>query len=149
MAIILKVGIFVIRKRSGLTAELLLFTHVDHPEAPIQIPGGGIEPDEDPLLAAQRELEEESGLSGLPLIRYLGVSEADSPSVAKTLIRRHCYLFDGAGLPEHWVHTVAGTGVDLGLRFDYRWHAITPSFKLVNDLGYFLNPIAIPELYER
>ena len=149
MKIIRKVGIFVIRKNAGQLAELLLFTHVDYPDAPIQIPGGSIEPDEDPLLAAKRELAEESGLVGLPLLRYLGVSEADSTSVPKAVQQRHCYLFDGSGLADHWVHTVEGIGEDLGLRFEYRWHVISPEFRLVNDLGYFLNPVAIPELYAR
>lgn len=148
MNVIQKVGIFVIRNSSARRAELLLFTHVDYPDAPIQIPGGTIEAGEDPYAAAQRELAEESGLSGLPLIRHLGVSEAVAPIDAKTILQRHCYLFDGSGIADHWIHTVDGGEEDTGLRFEYRWHAIPLEFRLVNDLGYFLNSVAIPELYK-
>lgn len=147
MKIIQKVGTFVIRDNPGYAAELLLFTHLDYPDAPIQIPGGTIEAGEDTYAAAQRELKEESGLSGLPLIRYLGISEAISSVETKTVLQRHCYLLDGTGTGDHWIHIVDGGEEDTGLRFEYRWHRISMEFKLANDLGYFLNSAAIPELF--
>jgi ADP-ribose pyrophosphatase YjhB (NUDIX family) len=147
MQIRLKVGAFVVREPAGLPAELLLFTHVDIPEAPIQIPGGSIEPGEDPYAAAQRELHEEAGVGTLPPIRPLGVSEVPSIANANEVLRRHCYLFDGTGLPDHWIHTVTGAGQDNALRFEYRWHRIVPGFTLTGDLNSFLNPSALPELY--
>jgi len=149
MKIIDKVGAFIIRQRSGTHAELLLFTHVDHPDAPIQIPGGTIEAGEVPAAAAVRELFEESGAASLPLIRELGVSEVPSIAIPGTVLRRHCYLFDGISLPESWIHTVTGEGEDQALRFEYRWYSIGRDFSLCGDLGYFLNAEAIPELYER
>lgn len=147
MKTIQKVGIFVIRNNPGHAAELLLFTHVDYPDAPIQIPGGTIEAGEDPYAAAQRELKEESGLSGLPLIRYLGISETISSADTKTVLQRHYYLLDGTGIGDHWIHIVDGGEEDTGLRFEYRWHNIPLEFRLANDLGYFLNSAAIPELF--
>jgi len=139
-----KVGAFVVRARAGRPHELLLFTHIDFPDAPIQIPGGGIEPGESPEAAVGRELREEAGLTGLPLMRRLGVSEHPWQN---TLLRRHCYVFAGDGLPEHWVHTVSGNGEDHQLRFEFRWHVITADFKLSGDLGLFLKPAYLPELY--
>lgn len=147
MKIIPKVGAFVVRKKADGSAELLLFTHVDFPEAPIQIPGGTMEPGEEPLAAALRELFEEAGIGPLPLLRQLGVSEVPSVVHEGALLRRHCYLFDGSGLPDHWVHRVTGSGEDEALRFEYRWHRIAPDFRLSGDLGHFLNPSHLPELY--
>ena len=146
----LKVGAFVLRPRAHAPAELLLFRHVDFPDAPIQIPGGSIEPGEEPYAAALRELHEEAGLAALPLIRALGISECILPAWAdlpERINRRHCYLFDGAGLPDEWQHLVTGEGDDRALRFAYSWHRVTPGFTLSGDLGHFLTPTAIPELY--
>jgi len=140
-----KVGAFVIR-RQGKDAQLLLFTHADYPDAPIQIPGGTMEAREAPLDAALRELLEESGTSP-PLIRKLGVSALPSSAMPDVILRRHCYLFDGNALPEQWRHVVTGKGEDESLRFDYRWYSIGRDFRLAGDLGYFLHARAIPELY--
>ena len=139
-----KVGAFVVRGQARGPHELLLFTHVDFPDAPIQIPGGSLEPGEDPAAGVRRELYEEAGLTGLPLLRKLGISDVPWQG---TLFRRHCYVFDGASLPERWVHTVSGDGVDRQLRFEYRWHTVAVDFQLSGDLGFFLKPEFLPELY--
>jgi 8-oxo-dGTP pyrophosphatase MutT (NUDIX family) len=149
MKLVNKVGLFVIRNRRGSRAELLLFTHLDYPEAPIQIPGGTIEPGEQADAAASRELHEESGIASLPLIRQLGISLVESTVDPDVTLRRHCYLYDGTDLPDHWVHHVTGDGEDQDLRFAYRWHAIDRDFHLSGDLDYFLNAEAIPELYQQ
>ncbi|HEX2605396.1 MAG TPA: NUDIX domain-containing protein [Oxalicibacterium sp.] len=146
MRTIHKVGAFVIRQRSAQSAQLLLFTHVDYPDAPIQIPGGTMEAGEKPLDAAIRELLEESGTSP-PLMRKLGTSTLPSNAIPGTVLRRHCYLFDGNALPDQWRHIVTGKGEDESLRFDYQWYSIGRDFRLAGDLGYFLHARAIPELY--
>lgn len=139
-----KVGAFVVRAREGRPHELLLFTHVDYPDAPIQIPGGGIEPGEDPDAAVRRELREEAGLTGLPMMRKLGVSVC---TWEDRKLFRHCYVFDGRGLPEAWVQVVSGHGEDQNMRFAYAWQAIDRDFTLSGDLGFFLTPQYLPELY--
>ena len=53
--------------------QLLVFEHTAYPEAGIQIPGGTIEVGEDPDDAALREAAEETGISGLRMVRKLGV----------------------------------------------------------------------------
>jgi 8-oxo-dGTP pyrophosphatase MutT (NUDIX family) len=145
MRVVDKVGAFVIR-RDVDGWRRLLFTHTDFPEAPIQIPGGGLHEGEAPLAGALRELHEEAGVGPLPQIRELGVSELPWQDEMR---RRHCFLFDGTGLPDRWQHQVLGNGTDAGLRFDFAWHAIPAGFSLAADLGFFLNPQHIPELYEK
>ena len=55
--------------------RLLVFCHRQHPEAGVQVPGGTLERGEEPARGALREAEEETGLAGLQLVRYLGARE--------------------------------------------------------------------------
>ncbi len=52
-------------------SSLLVFRHVDHPDAGIQVPGGSLEPGESPLSGALREALEETGLTALEPVAYL------------------------------------------------------------------------------
>jgi 8-oxo-dGTP pyrophosphatase MutT (NUDIX family) len=56
------------------------------------LPKGGVEPGEDRLAAAQREIEEEAGLSDLLLIEYLGTRERLTYDKRKW-VTTHYYLF--------------------------------------------------------
>lgn len=149
MQTILKVGAFIVRPRDRDPHQLLLFAHHDLPDVPLQIPGGTVEPGEDVDHAVRREIEEEAGLQNLRLMRKLGISKAPSTSVPGAVLERHCYLFQApTNSPDSWIHTVAGAGEDQGLRFAYTWHTIDdPHYTLCGDLGYFLTPNDIPELY--
>ena len=56
------------------------------------LPKGGVEQGEDLLTAAQREIEEEAGLSDLQLIEYLGTRERLTYDKRKW-VTTHYYLF--------------------------------------------------------
>ena len=145
---ILKVGAFILRDNCRVPPELLLFTQPDSNDAPIQIPGGTVEPDEPIETALWREVAEETGLTDLRMVRKVGVSEFPSHLNENDTLKRHCYLLSvGAETPDHWIHRVGGTGEDGGMRFAYEWRQIEPDFKLVGDLGVLLNPRDLPELY--
>lgn len=142
------VGAYIIRKRVAGGCQLLLFRHPDCPEAPLQIPGGGVDAGESLEQALHREIWEESGLENLTMIRELGVAEICWREPRKLISQRHCYLLEATfDTPDTWEHTVQGDGIDTGMIFSYFWHQLTLDFAIPYDLGYFLYPQHIPELY--
>ena len=63
--------------------NLLVLDHVDYPELEPQIPGGTIKKGERPEEAALREAHEETGLSQLEVICFLGSFEIDLRDIGK------------------------------------------------------------------
>lgn len=142
-----RVGAFIIRKNANSFYELLLFTHHERAEAPIQIPGGGIDPGESAEAALYREIHEESGLTNLTIIRKLGMLERCWLDTRVTT-RRHYFLLEAPlNLPDRWEHIVHGNGKDAGYRFSYFWHRPAIDFRLEGGSRLFLCPQFIPELY--
>ena len=86
--------------------RLLVFDHVEYPEAGLQVPGGTIDPGESPRAAVLREAEEETGLSAFGEPRPLGVVEFDAREVGRDEVHRrhffHLPLLEEA--PERWRH---------------------------------------------
>ena len=140
-----KVGAFIVR-RLDERPQLFLYSRRYDPNAPLQTPGGGVRDGETPEQALWREVEEETGYGPMPIIRKIGVSE--TPWLFRT-VKRHCYLIDGTGLPESWVHTVSGDGIDQGEVYHYSWYATNEALSLAGDLSYFLTPEHLPELFPK
>jgi 8-oxo-dGTP pyrophosphatase MutT (NUDIX family) len=86
--------------------RLLVFSHPHAPEAGIQVPGGTVEPDETPEHAVMREACEETGLTGLVLVRFLGETMLDRSDVGKNEFHhRHFYhLRCTSDPPATWQH---------------------------------------------
>jgi len=88
--------------------RLLVFEHVDHPEAGLQVPAGTVRPGESPADAAAREAREETGLADLGTPRPLGVAMFDArPHGKDELHRRHVFhlpLAPSSAVPERWRH---------------------------------------------
>lgn len=105
--------------------QLLVFRHVDLPEAGIQVPGGTMEPDELPESAVLREALEETGLEGLHLAAYLGCDEIKIPDrVPGELHQRHFYhLLCLDEVPENWQHYEShpSEGPLVPILFDFYW----------------------------
>ena len=142
-----RVGAFIIRKAVSSRYELLLFKHLDFEEAGIQVPGGGIEPGESIEAALYREIDEESGLKNLKLIRKLGVFERCWLDTHLTS-RRHYFLLEAtAPTLDRWEHKVCGNGSDAGLRFLFFWQRPPIELLVTDSAQFFLNPKYIPELY--
>jgi 8-oxo-dGTP pyrophosphatase MutT (NUDIX family) len=92
-----KVLAYITRTHAG-RQQLLVFDHRDFPAAGLQVPAGTVEPGETPEAALVREVEEESGLSGLEVVARLAVEEEPEWGVT-----RHVYhLLAPDDLPGHW-----------------------------------------------
>jgi len=142
-----RVGAFILRKNKSLH-ELLLFRHPDSKNASIQIPGGGVEAGESIEAALYREINEESGLTNLTIIRKLGESRRCWLDTNVESCRHYFLLELLEGVPDQWVHFVHGDGNDAGLKFSYYWHRPAIGFILPKSSGQvFLNPKYIPELF--
>ena len=142
-----RVGAFIIRKAVCGRYELLVFKHIDFESAGIQVPGGGVDPGESIESALYREIDEESGLQHLKLIRKLGVFERCWLDTHRTS-RRHYFLLEATSpTPDRWEHVVHGKGSDAGLRFLFFWQRPPIALLPTDSACFFLNPTYLPELY--
>ena len=105
--------------------QLLVFSHPDHPDAGIQVPKGTIGTDEHPELAVMREAEEETGLSNLRMIRFLGDVQFDMTSLGERAIHhRYFYHLECTDfVPNSWYHYEEdpSEGLEERIRFYLYW----------------------------
>jgi 8-oxo-dGTP pyrophosphatase MutT (NUDIX family) len=85
--------------------RLLVFRHVDFLDAGIQVPGGTLLPGESPLSGALREAHEETGLTSLVPLAYLGSRRYTfgDGSVVQHIERHYVHLACTRDTPERWV----------------------------------------------
>lgn len=124
--------------------RLLVFDHVDFPEAGVQVPAGSIEPGETPSEGALREAFEETGLTGLSSPTFLGVSEFDMRPFGKDELHvRHFFHVRAADdVPETWRHDEQGTPP---IAFDLYWLPIpVAAERLVPGHEVFLSAVEAP-----
>ncbi len=88
-------------------SRLLIIEYVDHSYTEPQVPGGTIEPGESPEQAALREAEEETGLTELKIVSFLGSFVRDLHSIGRNETIRAWFFHLSAddATPERWRHT--------------------------------------------
>jgi len=137
--VILKVLAYITRLHNN-QPQLLVFDHCDHPEAGTQVPAGTVEPNESIKAALFREIEEESGLTNVRLIRKL----AEYESVEWRNTRHVFHLAALATTPDSWAQTVGGQGEDADLVFNYYWIDLKPGLELADNQHQWLKLISTP-----
>ena len=119
-----------------LGEKLLVFNHVEFPEAGVQVPGGTMERDELPESAVLREALEETGLEGLQLAAYLGCDVMQVPeSKPGEQHQRHFYhLVCTGGAPDNWLHYERhpSEGPLEPILFDFYWLPVAEAMEALN-----------------
>ncbi|MEE2055997.1 NUDIX domain-containing protein [Rhodococcus artemisiae] len=131
-----RVAAYVIRHRAG--PELLVFDHLDIPDAGTQIPAGGIRADEDPHTAVLREVTEETGLDLCPVIGAVGIDHRPHPITGQPRHTHVLHLHAPEDDHDSWIHTVRGTDTDAGLQFACRFVSLPLSGSLADEQDLFL-----------
>lgn len=133
-----KVVTYITRQRNG-QVQVLVFDHVDMPEAGTQVPAGTVEPGEQPEVAALREACEEAGLCNLTITRYLGRCRWVCEERREIHWRSVFHLESPEEVADEWIHVVHGHGEDEGMRFRCFWlDAQAAAGALVGDQGAYL-----------
>jgi len=124
--------------------DLLVFRHVDFPEAGIQIPGGSVDPGETPKDAAVREACEETGLHALEVVRFVGdvIIRHTVDEQEKVLHRFFYHLRCRQDTPQRWLagerNPSDGTMEKV---FECYWVPIAAVPLLAGEMGIFLHRI--------
>ena len=138
---------FIIREKDNQFYELLTLSLLSNTENYLQVPGGGVEENESLITALNREIQEETGLSDLNLIRKIGTMTYYKPFI-KRVIERHDFLLDAPSDTENsWVHRVTGEDKDQGKYFKYNWVQSLDFPLIAGELRSFLTPEYVPELF--
>ena len=122
--------------------EVLVFRHVHHRDAGLQVPGGTIEDSERPEDALRRELLEETGLRDLKLIRQVTRALFHATPSDQWQERNVFHLEAKEGVPDTWIHVVNSEAEDNGLHFAFSWVPITQAeTELISGHGNWLKLI--------
>ena len=130
--------------------RLLVFLEPKYPKLLLQVPGGTVEPGEAPAAAAHRELEEETGLTGIAALHPLGVRDYvfDHRGISQTHTRHffHAVLWPEYVVAERWSHMERHSSLGHGpIEFALFWLDFDAAAR---DLGYGFGAF-LPELKRR
>ncbi len=104
--------------------QLLILEYVDGRYLEPQIPGGTVKTDELPAQAALREAQEETGLTALHLVKFLGSFERDLTDIGRdeTIVAWFFHLQTDEITPEKWQHFECDSSEGLGpIEFAVSW----------------------------
>jgi 8-oxo-dGTP diphosphatase len=108
--------------------RLVVFTHADDvaDDSGLQVPAGTLRDGEKPERAVLREAFEETGLTGLRIVRYLGAGEYDMRPYADAVHVRHYFHLavrpeGDADVPERWSAEERGDGDCDPIGFNLFW----------------------------
>ena len=102
--------------------ELLVFDHKGMPHVPTQVPAGRVDSHENLEEGLRREVEEETGLTGIEIVSILANGDEFRELYGPGAHESHAFhAVAEPGGPDAWEHPVTGTGMDSGLTYACRW----------------------------
>lgn len=135
-------------------ADLLIFEHAEddpHDPSGVQVPAGGMLAYESLEDAALREVQEETGLSGLTYVEQVGFIELGLYDEGGPSMSNFVHLV-AAPTPDEavdavqtkeghasWKHTVTGAGEDAQMTFLCRWEPLPLTIELASGQAAFLD----------
>ncbi len=119
-----KVLAYILRKSKN-SFEVLVFEHVDYPEAGIQVPAGTVLLNESLNDAVLREVREETGIQGAEIQKHLGCFEYFREDRQEMHMRNVYQLTTNQELPTNWIHHVISHDEDNKLKFKCYWMTIS------------------------
>lgn len=140
LAAVPKVLCYVIRR-----SQLLLLKQPDRPDRGVQVPGGSVEPGEDLASAALREAREETGLSALSVLSYLGSATYElKVDVGPPHLRHFFHLRCDEPSRERWQYIEPATlSRPFAQRFELWWEPLE-SARLDWEMDRFLDVLRSP-----
>jgi 8-oxo-dGTP pyrophosphatase MutT (NUDIX family) len=132
---------YVTRERDG-TTELLTIAAPDYPEEGLEVPAGRLDHGETLEEGLLRELDEETGFTGVRIVRELPDFECNY----ETFSHNHAFhLVAETETPDVWEHRVHGDGVDAGMVHLCRWVPLRADLTLWNEGDPMLRHLPIHE----
>jgi 8-oxo-dGTP pyrophosphatase MutT (NUDIX family) len=125
--------------------RLLVLRHTDYSyeQVGIQVPAGTIREGEAPEAAAVREACEETGLTGLRVVRKLGEAEYDMSPYRFEIQRRHVFLLElTEPAPERWASQENHDGEQEPTRFECFWIPLAAAHVLQSGQGALLGRLS-------
>jgi ADP-ribose pyrophosphatase YjhB (NUDIX family) len=114
-----RVVAYVTRRREERT-ELLTIDQGDV-EAGIQVPAGRVDPGESLEEGLAREVEEETGVTGVRVVGILADADEFEQLFGLGAHRSYALHAEAADDRDEWRHAVGGTGADAGFTYHCRW----------------------------
>lgn len=124
--------------------KLLVFRHTDfsYEEVGIQVPAGTIKDNENPEIAALRELQEETGYSGFRIVRSLGTSTYDMTPEKSEIHERYFFLAEPTHeIPDRWKSQEDHDGLQEPTHLECFWIPIEHGHILQAGQGSMLSKI--------
>ena len=124
--------------------KLLVFTHRDFPHVGVQVPAGTVENPDDLENEVLREALEETGLTNLRVVKYLGSNEFDARIFRPEMHERHFFHLEASGdLPKEWLHFENHpTGGGAPIAYNFFWRDIDKA-DLFAEQGSMLDKITL------
>jgi GrpB-like predicted nucleotidyltransferase (UPF0157 family)/8-oxo-dGTP pyrophosphatase MutT (NUDIX family) len=124
-------------------AELLAFTFGYPQYKYYRVPGGNMQPHEDHYRGMLREIKEETNLRNLVFMRRIGEIEYFKPFNNKDVQRADFLFYCHDKTSRTWEYIETNNKE----KYFYKWLKIKEYAKLDPEVGVFLNPYHVPELF--